>query len=312
MSTLLVATAGGHLAELYELVPRMNVDPVDVTWVTFDTPQSRSLLQGCDTLFIPHVGSRDYIGTAGSFRHANRILRSNRWDRVVTTGAAIAAAFMPLARARGIDVHYIESAARTAGPSATGRMARLVPGVNTYSQYSDWADSKWRFEGNVFDAFRPTPRHEPPPIRRILVTVGTMPYSFHRLIARLDGVLADDLEITWQIGASQHSPRRGNVYRLLPAAELEQLSRESDIVIAHAGVGSAMMALACGRTPILVPRVRRHGEHVDDHQRAIARDLNERGLAIACDASEIDEHHLVSAANTAIRRATHSPPFSLA
>ena len=47
--TLLVAAAGGHLRELWELLPRLDGPDLDkVTWVTFDTAQSRSLLKGQD------------------------------------------------------------------------------------------------------------------------------------------------------------------------------------------------------------------------------------------------------------------------
>src|SRR5688572_23364836 len=44
LTTLLLASTGGHLAQLYQLQRRM-VDPNEpVVWVTFDSPQSRSML----------------------------------------------------------------------------------------------------------------------------------------------------------------------------------------------------------------------------------------------------------------------------
>ena len=48
MSALLVASTGGHLVELMRLRPRLTGIGDEVTWVTFDTPQSRSMLAGED------------------------------------------------------------------------------------------------------------------------------------------------------------------------------------------------------------------------------------------------------------------------
>jgi UDP-N-acetylglucosamine transferase subunit ALG13 len=47
---------------------------------------------------------------------------------------------------------------------------------------------------------------------------------------------------------------------------------------AEAGVGSIAVSLANGKRPIVVPRLQRHREAVDDHQVALARRLHERGL----------------------------------
>ncbi len=44
MTALMVATNGGHLAQLAELAERMQEIEADRLWITFDSPQSRSLL----------------------------------------------------------------------------------------------------------------------------------------------------------------------------------------------------------------------------------------------------------------------------
>jgi UDP-N-acetylglucosamine transferase subunit ALG13 len=38
--------------------------------------------------------------------------------------------------------------------------------------------------------------------------------------------------------------------------------------------------MEAGKCPVLVPRMARHGEHVDDHQRQVAEELEGRGLAV--------------------------------
>jgi UDP-N-acetylglucosamine transferase subunit ALG13 len=56
--------------------------------------------------------------------------------------------------------------------------------------------------------------------------------------------------------------------------------RRARAVVTHAGVGSVMTALLAQKRPIVVPRLRRHGEAVDDHQLGFARRLDEGGLAV--------------------------------
>src|SRR6185436_7016092 len=48
----------------------------------------------------------------------------------------------------------------------------------------------------------------------------------------------------------------------------------------HAGVGSFVVASRIGHRPVIVPRLRRYGEHVDDHQAQLARALERRSDAI--------------------------------
>jgi UDP-N-acetylglucosamine transferase subunit ALG13 len=54
-------------------------------------------------------------------------------------------------------------------------------------------------------------------------------------------------------------------------------------VISHAGVGSIMVALSHGKRPIVVPRLERFGEAVDDHQLQVATLLDRAGRVTAVD-----------------------------
>lgn len=128
MTTLMVASTGGHLNELVRLAPRLVPQDDDVVWVTNETVQSKSLLGDARTLFVPYIGSRNLTGTAANAARGLRILRRLRPGRVVSTGSGIALAFLPSARLQGIECHYIESGTRVTGPSATGRALERIPG----------------------------------------------------------------------------------------------------------------------------------------------------------------------------------------
>jgi UDP-N-acetylglucosamine--N-acetylmuramyl-(pentapeptide) pyrophosphoryl-undecaprenol N-acetylglucosamine transferase len=308
---LLVASTGGHLAQLHRLWPRLEGVPQRAVWVTFDTPQSRSLLAGEEVHFVPLVRPRDLRNVLRNMRVARKLFRQHSVRAVVSTGSGIALSFLPLARASGIPTLYIDSAARSAGPSVTGRLLALVPGVRLLSQYPAWAGDHWGYSGSVFDEFEPEPPTPAPRLRKIVVTLGTIDYPFERLVRRLVEILPADVEVFWQLGETRLAPPSGEVTGMAPADELRAEIAEADVVIAHAGVGSALGALESGRRPVLVPRRASFGEHVDDHQEQIAGELERRGLAVQAEADELSYVHLEAAAAGGVGRADRLAPISV-
>jgi UDP-N-acetylglucosamine transferase subunit ALG13 len=91
---------------------------------------------------------------------------------------------------------------------------------------------------------------------------------------------------------------------------LSVMMRRADVVITHAGVGSAVMAIRAGKTPVMVPRLARFGEHVDDHQLQLAERFAQRGLALAC-RPEDDLKALVTRARTRAPSAPAARPAEL-
>jgi UDP-N-acetylglucosamine transferase subunit ALG13 len=311
--TLLVASAGGHLKQLTRLVPRIPDLGDNLTWLTYPTDQSDSLLAGQTVIAAHLLESRDYRAVARNMWLAARLLRQGRFDRVVTTGSGIALSVLPVARARRIPCHYIESAARSAAPSTTGRLVRWIPGVRLYTQYPGWATGSWRYIGSVFDEFEPAPapRGEAP-LRRVVVTLGTSTrYGFRRLVERLIAVLPPDADVLWQTGVTDVRGLGITGQFALPGDDLDQAMREADLVVAHAGTGSALSALEAGRAPVLVPRRREHQENVDDHQALVAAELEERGLAVHVQPETLTLAHLTAAARRRIRAVPDPPPCRL-
>jgi UDP-N-acetylglucosamine transferase subunit ALG13 len=79
---------------------------------------------------------------------------------------------------------------------------------------------------------------------------------------------------------------------------------ESDVVITHAGIGSAVSALRAGKRPVLVPRRKHFKEHIDDHQACIAIELEQRTLAFRAEADELQWADLVRAASWRVTQDT--------
>jgi UDP-N-acetylglucosamine--N-acetylmuramyl-(pentapeptide) pyrophosphoryl-undecaprenol N-acetylglucosamine transferase len=312
VSTLLVASSGGHLKELHHLRERVRGISAPFSWVTFDTPQSRSLLAGEEVDFVPFVGGRDPLNVARNFGAARRVLRRRRPRALLSTGSAVALPYFVLGRGGRLPCHFVESAARIDGPSLTGRLMTRVPGVDLYAQYRGWAGGRWRFGGSVFDSFAGAERPSGPPSRlgKIVVTLGTYRgYDFSRLLRRLLEVLPPEAEVLWQTGDTDVSGLGIEGRQAIPEAELSAAMREADAVVAHAGVGTALAAFELGVCPLLVPRRFAQGEHVDDHQRQIAEELAERGLALSVDADDVDLGWLLAAAGRRVVRPAQAPTF---
>lgn len=113
----------------------------------------------------------------------------------------------------------------------------------------------------------------------IFVTVGTHEQPFNRLVKAVDelkrdGVITEDVVI--QTGFSTYEPKYCQWSKLLPYQQMIKNVEKARIVITHGGPASFIMPLQIGKTPIVVPRQHRFGEHVNDHQVEFARNVAER------------------------------------
>jgi UDP-N-acetylglucosamine transferase subunit ALG13 len=307
---VLVATTGGHLAQLHEIANRLPCRG-SRHWVTFDGEQARTLLAGESVDFIPYIAERDVAGVARALPHARRILvTEGPVSAVVSTGSAIALAFLPYAAMGRIPAHYIESAARTSKVSLTGRLLSAVPGVRLYRQYAHATGGRWIFGGSVFDGFEPV---EVPsrPVRRVVVTLGTSA-RFPRLLKRLVAIIPAGSDVLWQTGLTQIEGLPIEPQRFVAAAELSAAMRNADVVVAHAGCGSALTAFNAGKCPVLVPRDPSSDEVVDAHQTEVAAWLDARGLALLRSVEALATSDLQRASERAVVRASALPAFRLA
>lgn len=276
--TLLVATTGGHIDELFDLTPRLDLVGEERLWVTAKTPQTTRVLADEQTQWVPPVGSRQGWRAAALLPSALRLLRSFRPELVVSTGAALAVPYFVAARMMGIEAHYIESATRIEGPSLTGRILARLPGVGVHHQGFRTSPKGWHEIGSVFDAYRPGPAAVTQ-VSRVVVTFGTERFPFSRALQQVAEALPNGVEALVQTGHTPPHPALPNSRPWIPADELHQAIHDSDVVIMHAGVGSVLTALRAGKHPVILPRLANLGEHVDDHQLELARLLSDRGLA---------------------------------
>lgn len=113
----------------------------------------------------------------------------------------------------------------------------------------------------------------------IFVTVGTHEQPFNRLIQKIDqlkkdGIIEEDVFI--QTGFSTYESKYCQWSKLIAYQDMIQYVKDARIVITHGGPASFIMPLQIGKIPIVVPRQKQFGEHVNDHQIEFARNVAER------------------------------------
>ena len=102
----------------------------------------------------------------------------------------------------------------------------------------------------------------------IFVTVGTHEQQFNRLIKYMDNLKGNykiDDEVVIQIGFCTYTPKYCRWSRLFSYDEMLKNIQEARIVITHGGPASFIMPLQYGKIPIVVPRQKQYGEHVNNH-----------------------------------------------
>ena len=113
----------------------------------------------------------------------------------------------------------------------------------------------------------------------LFLTVGTQ-FPFDRLIKTVDDVCGDGLiheEIFAQIGESSYRPRNFEFVTSLDRDLFDNWVRKASGIISHAGMGTIMMALDNAKPLLVMPRLKKYGEVVNDHQVSIARKFEELG-----------------------------------
>ena len=292
MTTVLVASGGGHLQQLVTLLPRLGLAD-DLIWATPKSGLSDHLLRDHDHWEIPYVRPRDWRAAARLAGVARGMLKDSGATRIISTGATPAPPFFLAGASLGLELHYIESATRSAGPSLSGKLISMLPCARLYTQYPEWASGRWHYAGSIFDPF--TPATAPSPgndLRRVVVSLGTEAFGFRRAVERLIDVLPRDADVLWQTGHTEVDGLGIDGRESVPGGELRSAMASADVVITHAGTGSAITSFEVGKKPLILPRESRFGEHVDDHQTLTATELRRRGLAVSVPVAELTLQHV--------------------
>lgn len=117
---MLIASTGGHLAQLVNLAECWSAH--ERHWVTFNKPDACAALEGERITWAYHPTTRNLRNAARNLLLAMRVLRKERPDLIVSTGAGVALPFFAIARFLRIRTVYIEVFDRINRPTLTGRL----------------------------------------------------------------------------------------------------------------------------------------------------------------------------------------------
>ena len=121
----------------------------------------------------------------------------------------------------------------------------------------------------------------------ILAIVGTLPYSFERLVRAVDDIASKGFDAFIQTGNTPYTPRHCEWQRFLRRDQMLERIRNASLVISHGGFGSLADCLAYGKTVISVAR-RPELNETFAPQEPLVRALAAQGRIIAVsDVSEL-------------------------
>ncbi|MDH7508576.1 MAG: PssE/Cps14G family polysaccharide biosynthesis glycosyltransferase [Methanomassiliicoccales archaeon] len=117
----------------------------------------------------------------------------------------------------------------------------------------------------------------------IFVTVGTHNQGFERLIKKMDEIAGKiDQEVVMQIGSTDYEPKNAKWFKFIESEDdVLGYYEKADVIVAHAGAGTLLTALSLGKRVIVVPRLKKFEEHIDDQQIELAEALSREGKIIA-------------------------------
>lgn len=118
----------------------------------------------------------------------------------------------------------------------------------------------------------------------LLITVGTEQYQFNALMHWIELLIKYQLineNVLVQYGFSTHLPDGSTAYRNLSEQDFLNFVDRASLIISHCDENIAQLLEDKDTPYVLVPRLHRFREHIDNRQMEIADEFEHRGVAIA-------------------------------
>ena len=123
--------------------------------------------------------------------------------------------------------------------------------------------------------------------------LGTQNNSFHRLLEEIDRLINEGKikeEVIVQAGYTKYETSNMKIIDFVSSDEILNLEKQANCIITHGGVGSIIGSIELGKKVIAVPRLKKYGEHVNDHQIDIVESFNKLEYIIGIkDVSQLGE-----------------------
>lgn len=123
----------------------------------------------------------------------------------------------------------------------------------------------------------------------IFLAVGTQ-FGFDRLVKAVDEAVAQGYiqePVFAQIGPGAYLPKHMEYVANLDKEAFDNKLHSCDAIISHAGMGNVALSLKMNKPLLVLPRLKKYGEVVNNHQVDTARKFEQLGHILA--AYESDE-----------------------
>src|SRR5574344_1354521 len=117
----------------------------------------------------------------------------------------------------------------------------------------------------------------------ILVTLGTQDKPFTRVLRMVEDCIDSGLineSVIVQAGHTKYNSDKMKIIDFLDPKTMDNYINESSYLITHGGVGSIFSGLNCHKKIIAIARLKKYGEHENDHQLQIINEFEKDGFLI--------------------------------
>lgn len=117
----------------------------------------------------------------------------------------------------------------------------------------------------------------------IFITLGTQDKPFTRLLDKVESLLKEKkikTRVVVQAGCTKYKSKYMEIFELLPMDEFEKIMDSCDLLITHGGVGSIVTGLKKNKKVLAVARLKKYGEHTNDHQLQIIEEFSKKGYIL--------------------------------
>ena len=120
---------------------------------------------------------------------------------------------------------------------------------------------------------------------KLFVPLGTQKFPFNRLVKALNGLVESGVyspqEIVMQSTIYEERPLFTH-HEIIPLETFNSYLDKAEVIITHSGVNSIISSMNRRKPLIIVPRMKKFGEHVDDHQIQLVEAFSKMGIIEAC------------------------------
>lgn len=117
----------------------------------------------------------------------------------------------------------------------------------------------------------------------ILVTLGTQSQKFYRLLEAIEKLNTNEKIIVQAGGSADYQSKKMEIFDFISYDKMQEYIDKADLIITHGGTGSIIMPLQKGKKIIACARLKKYGEHVNDHQKEIVDVFAEEGHILKFD-----------------------------